>query len=56
MEFRSREEAYRWSEATGFRGRRSILIRSGAYSHRFLLECRGESVRLFYEGLAGKAA
>ncbi len=52
MELRSREEAYRWAERTGFRGRRSIVIRSGNYSHRFVLECKGERVSLYYQGLA----
>jgi hypothetical protein len=52
MEFGSREEAYRWSERTGFRGRCPIVIRSGAYSHRFVLACEGERVSLYYQGLA----
>lgn len=52
MEFHSREEAYRWSEANRFRGRRPVLIRSGAFLHRFVLEGLGDRARLFYEGLA----
>ncbi len=52
MQFQSREEAYRWSEATRFRGRQPILIRSGAFVHRFVLEGNGDRAKLFYQGLA----
>ena len=56
MEFHSREEAYRWSEANRFRGRRPILIRSGVFVHRFVLEGNGDRARLFYEGLAAASS
>lgn len=52
MEFGSRQEVYSWSERTGFRGRQAVVIRYGGCAHRFVLDCRGGAVNLFYEGLA----
>ncbi len=52
MEFHSREEAYRWSEANRFRGRQPILIRSGAYLHRFVLEGFGDRLDFSTKGLS----
>ena len=52
MEFSSRNEVYRWSEATRFQGRQAIVIRSGAYAHRFVIEAEGDRIRLLYQGMA----
>ena len=52
MSFHNRQDAYRWSESHRPQGPCGLVIASGGFSHRYLLERDGDQLSLFYLGMA----
>ena len=51
MSFANRQDAYRWSEHHRLMGPCGLVISSGGFLHRYLLERDGERLSLFYVGM-----
>ncbi len=51
MSFHSRQDAYRWSEDQRPLGPCGLVIASGGFSHRYLLDRDGGCLSLFYIGM-----
>lgn len=51
MKFHSRQDAYRWSEDQKPLGPCGLVIASGGFSHRYLLDQDGGHLSLFYIGM-----
>ena len=52
MSFASRQDAYSWTEHHRPQGPCGLVIASGGFRHRYLLEKDGDRLSLFYIGMS----